>query len=168
MITARDLQTDPVFRASRIGALQREASLTGRLFSVASEPGLKLRVIVDANGALPTWVDPTLSAIEDLALLPAGWDSYGASPISLETIVGVFDLLNDLLLQFDRLPVRLVPTASGRIQIELRDDDEELELSVGPDKIAVFYADENRGVSWEGDLKQHRADVFEVLQRMAD
>jgi hypothetical protein len=167
MITARDLRTDPVFRASRIGALQREATLTGRSFAVASEPGLRLRLTVDANGALPKWVDSALSAIEDLARLSDGWDSYGARPISVDSIVRFFDVMNDLLLQFERLQPNLVPTAAGGIQVEFHAPGEEMELSITPEKMTVFYQNEARGVSWEGDFNEHRVEVHEVLERMA-
>ena len=31
----------------------------------------------------PAWLQPTLDRVRHLLLLPPGWDSYGAAPVSL-------------------------------------------------------------------------------------
>jgi hypothetical protein len=166
MITNRDLEIDPLFRSARIGTLRRDATLTGQLFSVSTEPLLSMRLFVDANGAPPRWLYPSLRRLEKIARLPKGWDSYGAQPVAVESIEGALDVMNDFMMDFDDLQPDIAPTVRGGIEIGFHRGTEDLELTVMPDGVVAFYED-SHGSSWEGDIRQHRAQIRSVLQRMS-
>lgn len=63
------------------------------------------------------WVTRTVAALSCLERLPPDWDSYGAPPVSRESIAAATQLLARLA-GLDIEPPTVVPTAKGTVQFE--------------------------------------------------
>lgn len=166
MITNRDLEVDPLFRSARIGTLRREATLTGQLFAVSTEPVRSIPLSVDADGSLPTWLDPSLRKLEQITRLGPNWDSYGARPVSSESLERALEFMNEFMIDFGSLTPDIAPTVRGGVQFGFRRGDETLEVTLLADLGTVYY-DDGHGVSWEGGVERERGRLRNILRRMS-
>ena len=167
MITSRDLRTNPFFRSSRVGPLRRDATLTGHQFLAAGESARKLRLTVDVDGSAPAWLEPALARLQEISRLQNNWNSYGAPATDVQSITRTIDVMNDLMMEHDRLMPVITPTKNGGIQLAFEAASEVLEIIVSRDRVDVAYEDMERGVDWERPLQESRDEVRSILQRIS-
>jgi hypothetical protein len=80
--------------------------------------------------------------------LPDNWDSYGGRAPKPETGMFALKILNDVM--DDRMPIpRIVPIATGGIQIEWHENGFDLELMIAaPDDCELWYENHRTGASY--------------------
>jgi hypothetical protein len=166
MITTRDLRTNPFFRSARIGPLRRDATITGQQFLGLSDIARSVRLTVDVDGSAPTWLDGALLRLQEIARLQRNWNSYGAPPIDVESLTRTIDVMNDVMMEHDRLNPQIVPTNNGGIQISFESGPEVLEIIVTRTDSIASYEDTKRAIAWERPLREASSDVRTILQRM--
>jgi hypothetical protein len=100
----------------------------------------------------PAWLPAARRAVQALAELKAGWDSYRAKPIRPEVAEAVLDLLHDIMRPTTPVPA-FVPTAQGTIQIEWHMRGIDLEINVrSATNISAYFTDARTGDEWEAKL----------------
>ena len=105
----------------------------------------------DSGQPLPGWFDATMQGIVDALSLPVKWDSYEAKKIERAFASKAFDLLERLLLPSSPAP-RVVPLASGGLQLEWHRAGVDIEVIFEPSEPVTFYH-RNRSSGEEGDYE---------------
>ena len=116
----------------------------------------------------PNWLEGAASSLRDLLSLPENWDSYGARPVAISAVVNSFHLL--VRLSGIGMPApRMVPTASGGVQLEWQVNGLELELALEPDgQMLAVFEDVVRNESWERELPPaNLLPIADALRRIA-
>lgn len=134
-------------------AVRLHESLSGRRIAIASEPGVYVQVEYRGQGPVPAWLEPTLRRVERLAALPSAWDSYSARAIPAKAVVQSISVLG-LVMDFDTRAPEAIPSKHGGIRFEWHDGERDLEITVTSEAAEVFFADDQSGANWEGDLYQ--------------
>jgi hypothetical protein len=164
MITAEELRSNPVYRASRVGALRQDALLTTLITEL---PEKRVRILIGVDGSAPPWLTPILRRLRQIAALAPGWDSYDAEPPSATVIARAVDLVGEAFLEFDGLHPNVVATPAGNVQIEFEDSRDSLEFHVSRDGIRVVYQDLRQGIEWESPLNERKAEIRDILTRLS-
>jgi hypothetical protein len=100
-------------------------------------------------GTEPSWLRPTVAAMNRLLDLPPNWDSYGARPIVPGALVAALQLLQQTM-QPDTPPPSVVPMPSGGVQLEWHRRGIEFEIELTPGgEVSAAYEDDRTGESWE-------------------
>lgn len=109
-----------------------------------------------------TWqVEPVKRALECLSLTE-NWDSYGGQTPSHDTVLSVIDFIS--MIPFDNLPrPRVVPLASGGIQLEWSTGSRELDIEFRPDGLIEFLRVEGDSDGEEGKLVSFTPDHVKSL-----
>jgi len=116
------------------------------------------------------WMTGVLQEVDELAQLPAGWDSYGADPPEPNLVATARRLIE--LIADERLPAPAVVTATrmGGIQFEWGSHDGvyfEVECAA-PDEVEYYFVDSRRGVEEEGRLPilhaDSRQEIFDFIR----
>ena len=81
-------------------------------------------------GFPPTWMDEKLVAIRRLEELESDWDSYGASPISPESIMTALEKLERQFGQVTTAEPDVSATPTGNVRLEWEWDGDSKSLSV--------------------------------------
>ena len=103
----------------------------------------------------------------DLMTLAHNWDTYGAPPIEIETIMIGIKILLDHASPTSPSPA-FVPTSKGGCQLEWHTAQVDLEIEIVPGGEAfVFYSDRKLGLSGEGDLASNSDRVRLMLRELA-
>lgn len=112
------------------------------------------------------WESELLREANKLFSLEHGWDSYGAEPIPIETILSALNTLMQVLTDSSPAP-RLVPGSSGSVQAEwcLDDLDVEVEFS-GSTDIRVWYEDKTG--PHEAHVDKNIEPLLSVVQRLSE
>lgn len=88
-----------------------------RQFSFASPSGDELIVTLSRDFEPPAWFSDVMERLARLIGLNSDWDSYGARPVELESVVATLEFL--LVTMGPTTPIpELVPTPRGTIQLE--------------------------------------------------
>ena len=143
-------------------AARLRESLSGKRIAIASEPGVFVQVTYRGYGPIPVWLEPTLRRLERLAALQRGWDSYSARQIPAKVIVQAISVLG-LVMDTDSPAPETIPAKRGGIRYEWHNGSRDLEITVTADEAQVFYADDQTGASWEGNLSDLLQPTREVL-----
>lgn len=77
----------------------------------------------------PSWVTPVIERLAEIVGLPAGWDSYGARPVSREAVEMVLDALSAVMSERSPAPW-IVPLPSGGIQLHWDEGPAEIEIAL--------------------------------------
>jgi hypothetical protein len=111
--------------------------------------------------------------IEKYGSLAAGWDSYGAEPISEQAVLAAHRLLRAL---FDKLgaspgvrldPEATMPLADGGLQFEWRGNVRGLEVEVGPSGTYGYVSSLGTGEHRELD-EAHDVDLNALVRLVAE
>jgi hypothetical protein len=98
-------------------------------------------IVVRVKGAIPRWVVPTTDRLTHLSRLRENWDSYGASPVSTQSITLTIQVMNEIMVDRTPLPA-IVPTTDGGVQLEWHFAGIDLEVEVNSNGIlSVSYED---------------------------
>lgn len=95
-------------------------------------------ISVKPTGEMPVWLPPTLSGLQELAALPAGWDSYGAPPIDPECLIKAVQVLVEAM-EPDTPAPSVVPTSRGGVQFEWHTGGVDFEIEVEPTCLVSAY-----------------------------
>lgn len=120
--------------------------LTGEgIDPIYTEPSIKVVVDpwsgvvrVEGTGQMPGWLLPTLSGLQALAALPAGWDSYAAPPIDPGCVIRAVQVLVEAM-EHDTPAPSVVPTSQGGIQFEWHTGGVDFEIEVEPSNLVSAY-----------------------------
>jgi hypothetical protein len=111
--------------------------------------------------------DPILDSAEVKQLrtfeqLPPNWNSYGAEPISRDTVDAAINLLMHVMGKSGVRPDFLAPVATGGIQLEWFGTDAEIDVRVNP-RTSFDY------LYVEGDehVERHNVPLQEVVDAVA-
>jgi len=136
-LTAKD-----VLSSVRSFAFRPEATLTGgRRHIPLQHLGPGVTAVVEWNGDLPTWLSEAIQRLTRLTQLQQNWNSYGARPVRVNSIVAALDTLHSVMSDDTPLP-EFVPTPRGTIQFEWHIHGIELEVdALSPGQVRVSYED---------------------------
>jgi len=96
-----------------------------------------------------SWQIKASSKINELVMLPANWDSYGALQVDPRNAKYAYDLIGMLMIPNLPFPL-IVPTNSGGIQLEWHAEGVDLEIKIlSVNKINVYF-DLEPYPEWEG------------------
>jgi hypothetical protein len=111
------------------------------------------------------WQNDLISEANKLFTLEPGWDSYGAEPIPVTTILIAVNTLVQVLTDSSPAP-RLVPGSSGSVQAEwcLDNLDVEIEFDSSPE-IRVWYEDDTG--PHETYVNKDVGPLLSVIQRLS-
>lgn len=79
-----------------------------------------------------TWQKEPVLRIAECSTLKENWDSYGGHAPSFDTVLAAIDLI-DAIPQHEPPRPRIVPLATGGIQLEWKVDQRELDIEIGSD-----------------------------------
>lgn len=158
-----------LFQGNFTTALADRDTLAGREISmrVIEIPGRKARFIIEWQGALPTWIMPTIQTMRELMDLPPGWDSYGAQIIDFEPIISALELLASLMQPNTPMPA-VVPTNRGGVQLEWHTRG--IDLEIGIQSRAHQYAsyqDHHQGIEWEGAITPNVGPLVDFMHELS-
>lgn len=102
-----------------------------------------------------------------LTLYRPGWDSYSAMPVDEEAVDRASRFVQKLTEH--ELPVGLLfPLADGGIRMEWRGERYEVLIDVySTGYPTAYFADEDDGTEWEGELPDAPVDLISVLRELA-
>jgi hypothetical protein len=120
-----------------------------------------------AIGALPAWAPAVDEELRGLTLLPPGWDSYSARPISADTATAAMDLLRRVV-QDDTPVPSIVPMSRGGIQLEWHLRGMNIEVTVPPrgSSVEVWYEDLRSGEEREFTIEDDPGALRDVLAEL--
>ena len=93
---------------------------------------------VEGTGKVPVWLLPALSGLQELASLPAGWDSYGAPPIDPGCVIKAVHVLMEAM-EPDTPAPSVVPTSRGGVQFEWHIGGIDFEIEIEPTYLVSAY-----------------------------
>jgi len=140
-------------------------------FELAFANGEHLAIQLEGSGKEPPAFWRLLASFQRLSALAAGWDSYGALPLSVGAVSRCITLLPALLPEGAPDPT-VVPTRDGGVQFEWHRRGIDFEVTVPPaGPISYLMADGHTGdeVEWEGgfDLQAVHDAAQDAFARMA-
>lgn len=113
------------------------------------------------------WELDARSKLGVLLMLPQNWDSYGAPPIDRGLATTALQLLGAVMQTNVPLPW-IVPTATGKLQIEWHCKGIDLEVQIkSPTSLHVSFEDMNSGEGWERELTVDLAPLTNVIAELA-
>jgi hypothetical protein len=83
-------------------------------------------------------ISQAISRVNDLLRLPRNWNSYGAPALDIESAKAALELLVRAGIEQTDLPVQIVPTTHGGVQLEWLGHSGELEVSIELPRVSVF------------------------------
>ncbi|MEO5631782.1 MAG: hypothetical protein ABIQ24_03665 [Nitrospiraceae bacterium] len=97
-----------------------------------------------------TWQKEPVLRIAECVALKENWDSYGGHPPSFDTVLAAIDLI-DAIPQHDPPRPRVVPLATGGIQLEWKVSQRELDIEISPGSTYRYLKFDPRITSGELD-----------------
>jgi hypothetical protein len=108
-----------------------------------------------------------MERLQELASLPAGWNSYNAKPVSSKSVHRLATTLFDIVLRDDLPTGAIVPTSAGGLQIEWHRRGADVEINVPPaGPIEYLIVDPTAGIDLETTDAVDEDLVVGALQRM--
>ena len=112
----------------------------------------------------PPWVEPTVQALEELLMLPPGWDSYGALAVDPTHVEAALRVLY-LVMREDTPKPSIAPTNRGGVQVEWHERGIDLELeTLSAHRLRVSYEDLRTDTEWDREVG---ADLTPLIQCVA-
>jgi hypothetical protein len=147
----------------------RESALTdwGGKAAEANGSGLtETRGLVDEQrvviGQTAEWFPRAFDRLQELMLLPTGWDGEGNPPVGGTVASGAFTLL-DRLARKTKLEPSLVPTREGRLQLEWHEATGHLEAEIETGgAVHLWYHDLLDDSEHERTIASIREAVYEI------
>ena len=116
-------------------------------------------------GGGPAWIDELVDQLNQLLLLRADWDTYGAPPLDVRHALRLLELLPRLV-QDATLPAPVVvPTARAGFQLEWEQDATVVELRVD-DEVTAVHVEDAQGED-EGPVALHLGRARATLRDLA-
>lgn len=107
-----------------------------------------------------------VARLQELLKLPCGWDSYGASKVSLECVLGAANWFGRLSSHREASAPSAVPLADGGVQLEWHAGGRSLEVVFRPVAEPTFYYyDQQSGEEVEGVLRPEAGACEETIAR---
>jgi hypothetical protein len=133
-----------------------------------SFPFLHAQLVIEYNGSLPDWFPTIIASLEELADLPANWDSYGAKPIRRPSILAAIELL--LCVVDDKTPAPIVvPTNRGTVMFEWHTRGIDLEVEVfSPGRLHVAFEVAGEDAEQEMEMDSDLSPLIDCIRRLAD
>lgn len=117
------------------------------------------------NRERASWLDRISRKLADLSILQANWDSYGARPIGLHTIVFGFQVLTEMWSRGLPDP-DISPMSNEGIMFEWIANGCEYVIEIeGPNKITFYYSEEDNGAPTEDSLSQNLAPLLSFSRK---
>lgn len=137
-------------------AMERAAST----WSAANSTGN----IVFLRSALQGWQLRAIEKIASLRRLPENWDSYGATPISEETLDAAEELIALPALPSVATP-RVLPLADGSVQIGWQNGDREADIEVNRDsRFSVLLTERDQTILDQQSVAIDHATLQRILK----
>ena len=109
------------------------------------------------------WEVEVVRALVNLARLPAGWDSYGTSPLRRDAGHFALEILQGVMRPRTPLP-QVVPSSAGGVQLEWHEKGIDLELHItAPFQWELWFQDHHDSNSQP--LSLELTDDFSALKR---
>lgn len=104
------------------------------------------------EGVPPQWLESTTASLCDLLALPPNWDSYGAQPIRVQSVMASIDLLRAIMHHETPAPA-VIPTSQGFVQLEWHRGGIDLEIEVRSlGKYLAAFENSKTGEAWEEEV----------------
>lgn len=115
----------------------------------------------------PAWLESTNEALRELLAFPANWDSYGAAPIHVESVMASIDLLRAIM-QDDTPAPAVVPTSQGFVQLEWHRDGVDLEIEVKLlGKYLAYFENSHTGETWEEEINWDLSRLIDCVSKLS-
>jgi hypothetical protein len=115
---------------------------------------------------LPQWAGSVLQSLSERWGVQPGWDSYSASPTSLQLVVKLLNILSALL-QEDSPAPQITPLADGGVQAEWHQQEQDLEVVVPALENPTYYYFHGRtSEEEEAGLNANWARVQNLINRL--
>ena len=117
----------------------------------------------DFGQPLPNWFDPLVQGFVDALALPPNWDSYNAVAIDSKTVHDAINFIETVLAPTSPAP-RVMPLASGGVQLEWHRKGIDLEVIFDPAEEPLFFC-KNRvnGEESEHELPKHSSLLASII-----
>jgi hypothetical protein len=138
-------------------------SLTGRSFDSPAQPAQVLRVSFYGVGEPPNWLQAAVREIGALRELNPDWDSYGARPADVKSMVKALEVLSWALNANSSRPA-IAPAKRSGVQLSWRTGRRTLEIVATASGTQAYFFDEDLGEEWETDLAQGADRVMGALR----
>jgi len=135
-------------------------------FALSFANGETVRATLVGNGNEPSSLWSVLDALQRLAALPPGWDSFGSKPLHAAAVRRLLSLA-PVLLPPDGPEPSVIPTRHGGVQLEWHRSGVDLEVEVPPsDPITFLYADATAQEEREGIGAPNQDLVVRAFSKM--
>jgi hypothetical protein len=155
---------------SRAAAEAHPESLSSRTVMGGNAPNTAARpepMSVTLKHDPSAWIAPVLDTLNRMLQLPAGWDSYGARPISPRAALATAEFLDEFMHLGTPLPF-LVPTNRGGVQVEWHTRGFDIEAEVGSGGLEYAYCEDLRGGrEWEWSPGDDRSPLTRFLTELS-
>jgi hypothetical protein len=155
---------------ARTNALDADATLSNarRSYTLSKASGETIVVTFGLDFDPPEWFNDVIHELSTLANLTTDWDSYGGSPVALESVISTLQLLLATMSPTTPLP-EFVPTPRGTIQLEWHTRGIDLEIDAlgrGLYRLAFenFNADDE---TIEDKITSNLDDIVGPLSRLS-
>lgn len=106
-----------------------------------------------ASDITPIWAGNVRRRVDELAMRPEGWDSYGACKLQRQVIAEFYEVLGSLAHAVQSEPLISLTTEGGLIA-SWENAQGSLEITVEPGQTPLIaYEDAIKGTEWDGPLK---------------
>jgi hypothetical protein len=151
-------------------SLYHRRTFSERADPSVAKPEYQIRagpLFILGRGKPPQWLPPTAQALGRLLDLRPDWDSYGASPIDPDIVVGAVYLLDSIMCRDSPGP-SVVPTNSGGVQIEWHTKGIDLEIELlSPQRFHVSFHDSVRSTEWERELVSDLTPLVSSIDQLS-
>ena len=115
----------------------------------------------------PVWLESTNDALRELLALPPNWDSYGAAPIHVESVMAAIDLLRAIMRDDTPAPA-VVPTPQGLVQLEWHRDGFDLEIEVQSlGTYSAYFENSHTGETWENEINWDLSRLIDCISALS-
>jgi hypothetical protein len=116
----------------------------------------------------PAWLESTNESLRELLALPPNWDSYGAAPIQVESVMASIDLLRAIMRDDTPAPA-VVPTSRGLVQLEWHRDGVDLEIEVRSlGKYSAYFENSHTGEAWEEEIDWDLSRLIDCISKLSN
>ncbi len=163
-ITEEDWEVGDISMVSTHGASLVAFRTSIRRFAF---PFLGGQLVLESESLLPSWFRYTVASLDELARLPANWDSYGAMRIRHSSILATVGLLASIAREDTPSP-SVVPTNRGTVMLEWHVRGIDLEVEVfGPGRLHVAFEDVSDGTQWEAEIGSDLTRLVECVEPLS-
>lgn len=122
------------------------------------------QISVPTTSSQPTWLEPTLSRLIEVADLDDDWDRRGSAEVRVDVLSFVLRSVLPEILPPNAPAPAIIPLGHGGVQLVWNSDQAEIEVEViAPYQVVAYYFDRATGKEREEPLTNDFSGLAEVM-----